>query len=417
MTTLNQYGNVQFEAGVISFIATCALSSTKWLGAYQLNGDSKGYVRVFNKANPVTFGGSVEFVDWGASASLASVDICMLSSTKALVVYDKGSSFCAQVVNISGDTITLGGETEIVAAGLAADGLTVCALTSGLAMVAYTYGGSGRARTLSITGDTITANNELALDYTEQYLSIAAITTGAAVLLGSDYAGGFGSMYLTLLTLSVLDVVQSDTKVVDASLTATSDQGRQKRIDYLGGGLVVAAYDDNGTYYAVAATVSGSSFSAVGTPVGIGDAAGLAELDNGRFIVGDEPVSGSVSGTTITGDGNALAVADAMSFCNLQDNIVGAIGYSGYASYFVYSGTAVEFYYGPNEAGIALQCNLDFANVANPSCMAVRDDGTVFVGAADGGAVVVEKLLPADYTTPVDITDSLTDPITALETT
>jgi hypothetical protein len=80
---------------------------------------------------------------------------------------------------------------------------------------------------------------------------------------------------------------------------------------------------------------------------------------------------------------------------------------------------ALEFWHGENGPGAAKKSDLPIASVNNPACMAVRDDGSVFVGGAEaggGGELVVKATSTDDYATWTDLTDSLADPITGLET-
>lgn len=79
--------------------------------------------------------------------------------------------------------------------------------------------------------------------------------------------------------------------------------------------------------------------------------------------------------------------------------------------------SALQFYSGVN--GLTYRSDLPFVTIVNPACVAVRDDGSVFVGAAaagGGGELVVSGGSGDDYAAWTDITGSLTDPIKSLVT-
>lgn len=79
--------------------------------------------------------------------------------------------------------------------------------------------------------------------------------------------------------------------------------------------------------------------------------------------------------------------------------------------------SALQFYSGTN--GLTYRSDLPFDTINNPACVAVRDDGSVFVGApaaGGGGELVVSGGSGDDYAAWTDITGSLTDPIKSLVT-
>lgn len=79
--------------------------------------------------------------------------------------------------------------------------------------------------------------------------------------------------------------------------------------------------------------------------------------------------------------------------------------------------TLAEFWQGVNGPGAAKKSDLPFAGINNPACVAVRENGSVYVGGAaagGGGELVVSGGSGDDYAAWTDITGSLTDPIKSL---
>ena len=144
------------------------------------------------------------------SSTLTETDVCVLSSTQALIVWDKSNQGKCAVLNINGTTITSG--TAVVyetggGSGIVNDTNCIDMLSSTKAIVYYGDGGNSgypTACVLDVSGSTVTPGSPQVINSAEQdagnQMQIAKITSTKAIC--SYTHGSGGRPYMRILTIS-----------------------------------------------------------------------------------------------------------------------------------------------------------------------------------------------------------------------
>jgi hypothetical protein len=255
---------VVFESGTTKNTSVAMLTSTKAIVVYQ-DDTSTGYgtACVLDVVGDVITAGTPTVID---SVDAIDQTIAMLTSTKAIVCYQKvsGGYGYSVILDVSGSAITAG--TPVAYESAATLWNSVAMLTSTKAIVCYYDGGNGYKGTacvLDVSGSTITAGTAIVFNaaVTTQ-IAVAALSATKAIVV---YADNGNSAYGTSC---ILDVSGSTITARAEAVFESANVGYVKPT-MLTSTKALVVYTDNGNSgYGTACVldVSGSTINA-GTPV------------------------------------------------------------------------------------------------------------------------------------------------------
>jgi len=220
-TTVTAGAKTAFNNTSISYNSVTQLDATHALVCYQDSGNSNyGTAQVLTiSGTTVTAGAKTVF----NSATTTYVSVTQLDATHALVCYTDGgnsSRGTAQVLTISGTTVTAGAKTVFNAATTYY--ISVTQLDATHALVCYTDGGNsnrGTAQVLTISGTTVTAGTETVFNNASTtYVSVTQLDATHALVC---YYDGGNSNYgiACVLTISGTTVTAGTETVFNAATT------------------------------------------------------------------------------------------------------------------------------------------------------------------------------------------------------
>jgi len=178
-----------FESANTNYISVAMLTSTKAIVAYRDEGNSSyGTTCILDVSGSTITAGTPAVFE---SASTLYISVAMLSSTKAIVVYQDGGNSgygTACILDVSGSTITAG--TPSVFESASTLYISAAMLTSTKAVVVYQDGGNsgyGTACLLDVSGSTITAGTPAVFESAStDWVSVATLTSTKAIVTYRD---------------------------------------------------------------------------------------------------------------------------------------------------------------------------------------------------------------------------------------
>lgn len=184
-------------SGVEGSIDVCALSSTKALLVYRgYGGGNYGKARVLTiTGTSIAYGSEYSFTAHATS----DFSVSTLASDKAIVVFDNdaASTTHARVLNITGVAVTGGTAVEIQDPS-DGDVISVSAISATKAIVCYPTSTELRAMIMTVSGDTITTYASLDMTSTApSYVSVCSMGANNAVVV---YKSGSSSYFRVLDT-------------------------------------------------------------------------------------------------------------------------------------------------------------------------------------------------------------------------
>jgi len=220
-TTVTAGTETVFNSATTYYISVIQIDATHALVCYNDGGNgSRGTAQVLTiSGTTVTAGTETVF----NNTSTTYVSVTQLDATHALVCYrDDGNSYygTAQILTISGTTVTAG--TETVFNNAITSYISVIQLDATHALVCYRDAGNsyyGTAQVLTISGTTVTAGTETVFNAaTTYYISVTQLDATHALVC---YQDGGNSQYGTacVLTISGTTVTAGTETVFNAATT------------------------------------------------------------------------------------------------------------------------------------------------------------------------------------------------------
>jgi hypothetical protein len=332
----------EFEASASSFVHIDALSSTKSIVLYLTGGDITA--RVIESDETV---GAAFTVD-STGTGIAPQDIIAMSATKAMALWrdDAGvgnSNIKAQILNISGTTITAPGAVlTISGSDPAVDFAAGDAVSSTAVIAAINDTGSGitaRAVYLTVSGSTITLESSVNFLVGGEPFenSVIQLTSTKAVVAFSDNSDSLKAKAV-VLSVSGVTISAGSATTIDSNSTDTPN------LAFISSTQCLASWqDDNaGQAETMVLDISGTTIStntAVVLDVDSSDIVGLSPFSTTVFLSSFDD-SGStdgqmrqinVSGTTVTVGDSVQFESGAITDFALNTNLTATTGMIVYA--------------------------------------------------------------------------------------
>ncbi|MCK5613050.1 hypothetical protein KAR91_64855, partial [Candidatus Pacearchaeota archaeon] len=251
-----------FESATTGYISSVALDSTRVLVCYRDTGNSNygtAIVLTANSDNTISTGTPAVY------EPLNSTDynsVCKVATDKALVCYNSPSQGKANVLSISGTSITVGTQAEFNSNTVSY--VSVCEIGTDKALVCFTDSGGlhyGKARVLECYGTTTITAGTLSsyANATTLYHSVAHLDVDKAVVCFATGTTGYSAV-LTITGTSIANGALSTFESAAVSFVSVAALSSTK---------AVVCYTDNGNSShgtAVVLDISGTTVTP-GTPV------------------------------------------------------------------------------------------------------------------------------------------------------
>lgn len=186
-TTITRGNSIEVYDGKASYCSVCKLT------------DSKAVAIIGSSAYVLSIDGTK--ISVGSRTALSSTvkhpSVCRLTDGKALIAYHGDTNVCANILTISGTTITKGTETVIKEG--AATYISVAALTEDKALVSY----DGSAIILSIDDTVINAGTPTAFNASGGSKITLPFSTNSALIVYADGTGKYASLSIDGTTITI----------------------------------------------------------------------------------------------------------------------------------------------------------------------------------------------------------------------
>ncbi len=187
-----------FFSGGATFISVCVISATQAIVCYQDGGSTGGQAKVINFSGS-TIGTIGSAFNYSASTNTNANSVQPLTATTAIVLYnDTSNNLNAKILTVSTNTIT-GGSAGSIQAATATTYQTVIVLSATKAVGLYQLNSSGflRAVVLDISGTTITPGGDVALNAvaSTEVVGAATVGDGNRLLVAYVAAGANGQAF------------------------------------------------------------------------------------------------------------------------------------------------------------------------------------------------------------------------------